>query len=283
MENLKDIVIIYHSDCPDGFGAAWAAWKALGDTASYLPVLNRAEVPEGLEGKEVYTLDYSFREEQVRTHAPLAKRWVIIDHHVTNEPAVAHATDSLFDLGHSGAALSWSYFHKEAPTPTLIKYVENADLWKFELPNAREITQAIASAPRTFESWNKLELLLETKEGTEKLRAEGELMRTMNERDIAKLAENAEEVMFEGHRVYAVNSALSRHTSELGHVLYTKLPPMALIWSRRGKRVVVSLRSDGSVDVAKIAQKYGGGGHPQAAAFSWDADTFVDFEKAHKS
>lgn len=34
----------------------------------------------------------------------------------------------------------------------------------------------------------------------------------------------------------------------------------------------VSLRSDGSVDVSKIAAKYGGGGHASAAGFSVDAD-----------
>jgi hypothetical protein len=24
---MKKTIILYHLDCPDGFGAAWAAWK----------------------------------------------------------------------------------------------------------------------------------------------------------------------------------------------------------------------------------------------------------------
>jgi len=31
------------------------------------------------------------------------------------------------------------------------------------------------------------------------------------------------------------------------------------------------MRSDGSIDVANIAAKFGGGGHPSAAGFSIDA------------
>jgi len=48
MEPLKEIVIIYHADCPDGFGAAYAAWKKFGDKASYLPCYMPAPVPDGI-------------------------------------------------------------------------------------------------------------------------------------------------------------------------------------------------------------------------------------------
>ena len=36
METLKKIVVIYHDQCRDGFGAAYAAWKKFGDDASYI-------------------------------------------------------------------------------------------------------------------------------------------------------------------------------------------------------------------------------------------------------
>ena len=41
--------------------------------------------------------------------------------------------------------------------------------------------------------------------------------------------------------------------------------------SRKAKKYHVSMRSDGSIDVATIATKFGGGGHPSAAGFSMDA------------
>jgi bifunctional oligoribonuclease and PAP phosphatase NrnA len=40
-----------------------------------------------------------------------------------------------------------------------------------------------------------------------------------------------------------------------------------------GPRRHVSMRSDGDVDVAALASRFGGGGHPQAAAFDMDEDT----------
>ena len=33
-----NISVLYHADCPDGFGGAYAAWKKFGDTAEYIPV-----------------------------------------------------------------------------------------------------------------------------------------------------------------------------------------------------------------------------------------------------
>ena len=36
-DTLKDIVVIYHDQCRDGLGAAYAAWKKFGDEAGLLP------------------------------------------------------------------------------------------------------------------------------------------------------------------------------------------------------------------------------------------------------
>jgi hypothetical protein len=38
--------VLYQADCPDGFGAAIAPWRALGDTASYNPVRHGASRPD---------------------------------------------------------------------------------------------------------------------------------------------------------------------------------------------------------------------------------------------
>jgi nanoRNase/pAp phosphatase (c-di-AMP/oligoRNAs hydrolase) len=74
-------------------------------------------------------------------------------------------------------------------------------------------------------------------------------------------------VKFEGKKVYAINNSLKRYTSELGGILVKKKAPMALIWYEDEEGLKVSLRSDGTVDVSKIAGKYGGGGHRSASSF----------------
>ena len=37
-ENEMKPLVIYHANCTDGFGAAFAAWLKLGDEAEYLPM-----------------------------------------------------------------------------------------------------------------------------------------------------------------------------------------------------------------------------------------------------
>ena len=38
--------VIHHQDCPDGFGAAYAAWLKLGDNATYVPGKYGDQPPE---------------------------------------------------------------------------------------------------------------------------------------------------------------------------------------------------------------------------------------------
>lgn len=51
-------IVIYHADCPDGFGAAFAAWLVFGDSAQYVPARFGEPAPD-VRGKEVYILDFS--------------------------------------------------------------------------------------------------------------------------------------------------------------------------------------------------------------------------------
>ena len=81
MENLKKIVIIYHDQCRDGFGAAYAAWKKFGDDASYIPRKTQDPVPEGLENKEIYIVDYSYKKPDLERLREDNKSVVVIDHH----------------------------------------------------------------------------------------------------------------------------------------------------------------------------------------------------------
>ena len=52
-------VVIYHADCTDGFGAAYSAWKALGNRAEYHACKHGTNPPD-IKGKNVVILDFSF-------------------------------------------------------------------------------------------------------------------------------------------------------------------------------------------------------------------------------
>ena len=51
----KKIIVFYHKDCLDGFGAAWSAWKKFGNRAEYAAVSPYA-IPEDLKGKQIPVL-----------------------------------------------------------------------------------------------------------------------------------------------------------------------------------------------------------------------------------
>ena len=47
----KNIVVLYHNDCTDGFSAAWAAWRKLGSKADYIGIDPGSKPIEGLNKK----------------------------------------------------------------------------------------------------------------------------------------------------------------------------------------------------------------------------------------
>ena len=62
-------LVIYHANCTDGFGAAFAAWLKLGDEAGYLPMeynknpnnyFGGRPIAQWARDTDVYILDFSF-------------------------------------------------------------------------------------------------------------------------------------------------------------------------------------------------------------------------------
>ena len=264
---MKPIVIIYHHNCPDGFSGAWAAYKKFGNKADYIGGKHR-ETPPFIKGKIVYFIDFSYPPEIIKDFIKNNKQVTIIDHHVTAKESAEMTQDYLFDLDHSGAVLAWQYFHPGKPVPQFLKHVEDVDLWRFKLANSKEIMTYIDTFDFTFPIWNKLVREIEDKDSRKDYIEKGKVIWKSQEKILKKIVDsNAYLVDFEGHQPLIIN-APAFFASEAGHMLYERKPPLALVWSQKGDRIKVSLRSDGTVDVGQIALKYIGGGHKAAAAFS---------------
>ena len=261
---MKQIVILYHADCSDGLGAAWAAWKKFGTSASYIPVANAAPPPEGLVGKEIYTVDYTFPKEITKRLIKANRRVTAIDHHVSNKPAIKITHKPLYRLHHSGAVLTWQYFHPKKRLPIYLKYVEDADLWRLKMPHAKEFVVARPFFPDTIKSTDVLIKKFERSDFRNKFFADGKLVLKYQKEILYNILRNTDRVWFHGHRALAVNSPI--FTDELATMMYKK-EPVAIVWHNKKNSIKVSLRSDGSVDVSKIAAKYSGGGHKRASAF----------------
>ena len=249
-------LILYHAECADGFGAAWAIWRRY-PGAEYRPVKHGEAPPANLAGHHIVMVDFSYNRATLEAMAKDAASLVVLDHHITAEQALADLPYAYFDLNKEGAVLWWEWAHDE-PAPWLLRYIQDKDLWHWALPNSREISAALASYPFDFELWTRFEQRELEREGRAILRYENEL--------VTKLASHATLVEFEGATVPSVQSAV--RTSQIGERLSAE-HPFCVIWHDRNGRRYFSMRSrqDGT-DVGAIAASFGGGGHTHAAGFS---------------
>jgi hypothetical protein len=273
----------YHAGCPDGLGAAWSVWRAWGPGARYLPRGHDDVVdPAAHEGALVVFVDIAPSGEELRALAESAGRLIVLDHHVTAQERFANDLGLQnvlagrghlihFDLSHSGAMLAWNHFHPDEPAPDLLRYVEDQDLWAWKLPASEEVNAALASYPRDFEVWEEL-----AARPIAELAAEGEPILRANRVEIERALQGAHRVAIGTRRAEAVNTG--QHRSRIGHELAQRALyklPWGVVYRVSGQRVDVTLYSIGDLDVAKIAQGYGGGGHANAAGFSVSLERWV--------
>lgn len=271
----KQIAILYHGGCPDGFGGAYSAYKKFGDTADYIPVKHGKPVPEHLDGKDLYLIDFCYAQDKMDQLKAVAKSITVLDHH-EGVRAVATQFPGLFDTSRSGTTIAWNYFHPDTPTPTLLRYVQDGDLYTFVLPDARKVlayvytrTDSFASfSTHNVEKWDAFARELETPEGFAHAVEVGTYFQENHNHVVEHGVHHAELVRFEGYECYLSGSS-GEFTSDTGNRLANLKPPFAMVVSADAEGIRVSLRaSTDEVNVATLAQKYGGNGHPRAAGFT---------------
>ena len=268
---MKHIVVIYHGRCLDGFTAAWTAWKKMGNRADYLPVDPEVLPEKELKNKEIYIVDNSYPGSVLRKMKRENKSVVVIDHHISAKPHVVYATQAVFDTAHSGCVLAWNFFHPQKPLPQLCRFVEDVDLWRFQIKNSKAITAALEIGGQSFKRWSNIARDLESSDRVRKYVGRGSIVLEHQQEIVKNLADQADLVSFEGEKTLAVNSPI--FSSEIGAELVNRLPPIGLVWREQNGRMCVSLRSNGKVDVAQIAAKFGGGGHRAASGFCLPRNT----------
>ncbi len=260
-QNFHPDVMLYHAECMDGFGAAWAVWKRF-PTIRFIPVKHGLPPPQDLKEAHILIADFSYPREILEQLASDAKGLLVLDHHITAQQALEGLPYAHFDMKKSGAVLAWEWAH-QSQAPWLLQYVQDKDLWNWALPNSREINAALASYTLDFEVWNQLT--------QEQLEAEGRAILRYENELVEKIAAEAVLLSFHGFTIPCVHSTIL--TSQLGERLGAE-HPFAVIWHDRGNRRYVSLRSrEDQEDVGAIAAAYGGGGHTHAAGFSFPLDS----------
>ena len=256
-------IVLYHADCIDGFGAAWAAWRRLGDGAEYVPVIH-GNPPPDVTGKQVTIVDFSYSRELLLEMADKAAALRVVDHHKTAQENLAGLDFCTFDMNKSGAVLSWEHFHPDTPVPQLLLHVQDKDLWNWALPGSAEITCALRAYPFGFARWSEWVDGWDTWEKA--LHVEGAAILRYQSEVVKGVVANAGEITLAGHKVMCANTPILQ--SEVAGTL-AEGRPFGVAWYQANGRRYYSLRSrDGGLDVAEIASHFGGGGHAKAAGFS---------------
>ena len=289
--------VLYHGNCWDGFGAAWAAWMRLKDQATYIPVNYGAPPPEMPDCDRLYILDFSYPKETLLELAKKHCHVTLLDHHKTAQSDLGDLVESRsnqahefdveltqpglyvrFNVEESGASLAWEYFYEpdkwfsgqQKWTPEIIKYVKDRDLWEFKMPHSREVTAWLHSFPFDFEQWKWLNHCLTDDGEFVALLPQGAAILRAQQQQIEAMCRHAGWITLCGYTVPVVNATTL--FSECGEYLCEKYPdaPFAAYYFDRadGKRQW-GLRSRNSFDVSAIAKRYGGGGHVAAAGFQF--------------
>lgn len=268
----SNIVVLYHNNCPDGFGAAWAAWKKFGKRAKYIGVNHQEKPPTGLRGKEIFLVDFCYDAYEIKRIQKISTSLTIIDHHISRKDITVSVPHHSYTANNSGSVLAWQYFHHAKKIPTLLRYIEDVDLWKLKLPKIREMIAYLDTRLRfSFKSFEIMIRKFENKITRDLCAREGRIILQYQNVLINDAVKNsAELVRFCGHTALSVNSPFIH--SEIGHALARKHNPFSIVWSQKYGKIIVSLRSIGNYDVSQIAARFGGGGHKNAAGFSFPAN-----------
>lgn len=271
----KSLVIYHGGGCPDGFGAALAAYVHFSSQrieadfygAHHGPIKD-IELSQ-LADSTVYLVDFAYKRDEMKKLCAAAGRVVVIDHHISAEKDLAGLDQELenlelnFDMNRSGAVMTWDYFHSR-PAPRLLRCIQDRDLWQFKEPDSQEINAALISRPFEFNAWQGY---LEDESQLQALVPEGAAINRFREQMISHHMKRAVMGKVAGYEVPVVNCPREIVSELVGRLAENY--PFAAGYCDKGEQRGWSLRSTSAgLDVSAIAVRFGGGGHPRAAGFS---------------
>ncbi len=268
--------VIYHSPCSDGTGSGLVAWKYLSAKfpdrkVIYKPMPIGAPPPDDITGRNVLVCDYSYKKDVVADILTKVNKLLIIDHHKTAEKELegVDTVNKIFDMNHSGAALTWNYFYPNTTLPLLLAYIEDRDIWKKALPGTDDFASAIHVLPHEFPVYDKY---LDDMALMDLVNNTGVKYNELNDYysnqavgySVPKFSKIKGKFYFVGY----VNTTILK--SETGNRIFTQYPlsDFSVCYSLGDKAnsTAMSLRSTNDrVDVSKIATKFNFGGHRNAS------------------
>jgi len=266
---------IYHGNCADGFGAAWVVRKALSEeNVEFFAGVYQTPPPD-VTGRKVIMVDFSYKRPALEGMIAAAESVTILDHHKTAAADLVGlgGAELVFDMERSGSTIAWDHYFPSEPAPTLLRHIEDRDLWRFALPGTREIQANVFSYPYDFAVWDSLIAL-----PINELLAEGRAIERKHFKDIDELLGVVRRRMVIGGYNVPVANLPYTFSSDAGHKMAQGEAFAACYYDTPGGRYFSLRSASNGVDVSEVAKVYGGGGHRAAAGFTVPYSLAAGFE-----
>jgi uncharacterized protein len=300
--------VIYHDFCSDGTACLWIIEDFCNSKTTYIPIgsgqINRLtdeNIIEKFSGKNVIFADIIPTKEQFNILKKNCHFVTIIDHHLSSLNVFEDYVDQdynsvnyvgphhnvFIDMNKSACQMVWDYFYHDVERPWAIDYIGDRDLYKFELPNSKEINLAMFKL-RLINPTGLTQLTNYSDADKCELIEKGTVYLTEENLQCMKWGKNAKYCKFYvNDQIYDIwsLSCPSALRSCVGNFMCgTKLPnennpDFTIIWrlSTDKSEYWISLRGNGKHDLDAIAKQLDstGGGHYDASGLTLSV---ADFE-----
>lgn len=291
---LKEkVVIISHKNCIDGLASAsimqnFYEKKGFDTEVLFLQYSEEIKTIEELKKaaykiSEIIFTDFSFKAPEMITLCNYFKtiEIIVFDHHKTAEHELEIAKKQcsnlkvLFDNTKSGAKICWDYCIsneeslKEKYPEWIYNYIQDRDLWEWNLPDSKYINEAIRFNVKANDIQSFINFCKET--SSTKLIETGKILEKKTNQMVEDKISKIKILKVKEFEVVCINA--TENLSELGNALCLKYnKPALMFFFTEDLKVVCSLRStDDLEDISVLAKSFpGGGGHRNAAGFTID-------------
>jgi len=263
---------LHHNDA-DGRASAAIVRRALGKEVALYEMDYGESLPLDLVviADHILIVDFSLPKGEMEQLAAY-HQFTWIDHHKSSIDEMNGAAGhwaGVRDTSEAACVLTWQYFFPGQPLPTAIRLIGDRDIWRWAEEDTGAFNEGLYqhfTRPDNDLLWNAL--LDDDPEEVARIIDLGGTLREARLREIRRATARYSFVaIFEGYRTLVINlrgsGDLGAHIRTMGYqVAYCYVDKV----SDGQLMTFVSLYSD-EVDVAPIAQKFGGGGHAGAAGF----------------
>ncbi|MFA7127616.1 MAG: DHHA1 domain-containing protein [Sphaerochaeta sp.] len=273
----------------DGIASAFIANHVLSkrNELTLLPIqYGNYQVEDFKAYDELFIVDFCLKEEELIYLNERGICITIIDHHITNKDVFINTMhieniNFNFDISKSGAVLTYEYFEKIDPSvkefpKELFLYIQDRDMWKWEMPNSKEISEALSFLVQKNDLLSFESAVYKFLNNRRKLIETGEFLLKKQQNDI-NVAIKEDKLKFTtllDHDIVMLNA--TSLISEIGNTLCKTYNRVALMYFiTQELNVVLSFRSlDTLPDASILAKHFGGGGHRNACGAQMSIEDF---------